>query len=122
MSAHLPDLRQGDDYTLKIAYPIATDITGYKFYLTLKNTFLELDADAPLQYSCVAGTGSLDDPLAGICYFTVPASVMALVQAGSYYYDLQAISTIGEIQTLAPPIDDYEFKLNVIPQITQAIS
>jgi hypothetical protein len=121
-SKHLPNLRQGDDYTIEIKYPAGTDITGFKFYITLKSDFEDLDSTAALQYSTVAGDGLLDDPIKGVCFLTVPAAVMAMVVAGSYFYDLQAIAPSGLVTTLAPPIDDYKYRLSVIPQITRATS
>lgn len=36
---HLPNMRQGDDYTVELKYPAGTNITGFKFYLTLKASF-----------------------------------------------------------------------------------
>lgn len=119
---HLPNLRQGDDYVVEIAYNPVIDITGFKFYLTLKSSFDIQDDAAELQYSTVAGNSLLDNPTAGICFLTVPASVMSNVKAGDYYYDLQAITSTGMIETLLPPIEDYKFKLKVIPQVTRASS
>ena len=53
MSDYLPDLRQGDEYTLcidmsgwdaekKIQVSEPVDLTGYKAWLTLKKDFAEL--------------------------------------------------------------------------------
>lgn len=121
-NSHLPDFRQGDDYSIEIQYPTGTDITGYKFYVTLKETFDDLDAAAIMQHSSVAGTAPLDTPLTGKCFLTVPAAVTTLVPPGSYYYDLQAIDTSGHIVTLAPPVSEYKHRIAVIPQVTLAIS
>lgn len=121
-NSHLPDFRQGDDYSIEIQYPAGTNITGYKFYVTLKATFDDPDDIAVMQYSSVAGTNPLDTPLTGKCYLTVPAAVTSLAAAGSYYYDLQAIDTNGGIATLAPPVSDYKHKITVIPQVTLATS
>ena len=117
---HLPNMRQGDDYTVEIKYPIGTNITGFKFYLTLKASFDDLDAAAILQYSQVVGDNILDDALNGVLFFSVPASITATVAAGSYYYDFQQISIGGQVETLMPPIDDHKHKLIVIPQVTRA--
>jgi hypothetical protein len=119
---HLPSIRIGDDYTLRIAYPVGTDITGFKFYLTLKKSFDDSDADAIFQSSYIAGTNVLDDAEIGVCFFKVPASKTMTIPKGNYYYDFQAISAIGEVTTLAPPIDDYRKKLSVISTITLALS
>ena len=120
MSAiHLPDLRQGDDYSIEIKYPAGTDITGFRFYFTLKNSFDELDADAVLQYSTTAGSGTLDTPLLGSCVMTVPAASTASVAPGGYFYDLQAADNGGHVVTLVPPLSDYNHKLVVIPQVTR---
>ena len=121
-SKHLPDLRQGDDYSIEIKYPAGTNITGYKFYFTMKNAFEDLDTAAVLQHSSVAGTSLLDIPLTGVCFLTVPAATTALAPAGAYYYDLQAIDASGHVMTLAPPIAEYKHKLTVIPQVTMTIT
>lgn len=122
ISKHLPNIRQGDDYTFNFAYPVGTDTTGFKFYLTLKNSFDDLDEAAVMQHSKTAGDHALDDVLNGKLVFLVPAIVTANVPRGSYFYDFQAIDATGGIVTLAPPIDDHKYKLQVIPQVTRAIS
>jgi hypothetical protein len=116
--AVIPDIRIGDDYTLKINYPADVDIRGFKFYLTLKKSFSDLDSDAVLQVSHVAGSGDLDSKSS--CFLTVPASKTEKLKKGGYLYGLQAISASGEIETLAPPIGDYTQKIAVIPSVTLA--
>lgn len=122
ISKHLPNIRQGDDYAFAVAYPNATNITGFKFYLTLKNSFDDLDSAAVLQHSVVVGSHPLDDVLNGNAVFFIPASITATVPRGNYYYDFQAIDNSGGILTIAPPETDYKYKLQVIPQVTRAQS
>lgn len=119
-SRHLPNMRIGDDYVLRLTYPFGTDITGFKFYLTLKASFD--DADAALQTSWVAGENTIDEPLIGICFLSVPAIITASIKRGSYFYDLQVITTSGAIETIAPPMDDYKHKIIAVPSVTLATS
>lgn len=121
MTKHLPPIRQGDDYKSKIAFPVGTDITGVRFFLTLKNDFEDPDELAVLQYTHTAGVGADDDAINGNCVFAVPAAVTATLPAGAYFYDLQAVFIAGDVVTLAPPIKEYKVKLAVIPQVTRAI-
>ena len=109
-------LRQGDTEKLKLDYGGDNDITGFKWWLTLKEEFDQPDAEAALQVSTAAGDHVDDDPAHGIAYlvFTVTAP------AGCYYYDLQERSAAGEIRTLLPLQEDYRTKLRVYPQVTQA--
>ncbi len=119
---NIPSIRNGDDYRLQIQYAVVTDITGYKFWLTLKKDFSDTDEAAVLHVSTVAGNYPMDDPTNGICYLHIPSDVTATLPAGSYYYDLQVKSTANEITTILPPIDDYRARVFVIPQVTRAKS
>lgn len=121
MAKHLPSIRQGDDYKFAVNFPAGTNITGVRFFLTLKNGFDDLDSAAVLQHTHTAGTGADDDALNGSCVFAVPAAITATIPAGAYFYDFQAVFTNDEVLTLAPPIEEYKVKLSVIPQVTRAI-
>jgi len=70
----------------------AIDVTGDKFYFTVKNYSHEDDADAVLQTSVVA-SGS--DALAGKAIIAVSADDTGLVQANSYWYDIIWIRTVS---------------------------
>lgn len=125
MAAFIPDMRVGDEYTLKIQYPAGTNITGYKFWLTLKTNAADLDAAAALQYSTVAGDQPSDEVLNGIAYMVIPSSIMKAVVAGEYLYDVQAKKpgAAGEgIKTLLPPINATDDVVTVFQEITRAIA
>ena len=115
MTQYIPDFRRGDTTDIKIQYPTGVDITGYKFWLTLKNNFEDSDADAVYQISTVAGDNDNDDPVHGLVYLTIDIRI----EAGKYYWDIQSKSPDGIIKTIAPPISDYKNKVTVIPDITE---
>jgi hypothetical protein len=120
MAKHLPTIRQGDDYKVRVNFPAGTDITGARFFLTLKNSFDDDDGAAVLQWVHLVGSGENDDAQNGFCLIAIPASVTAQIPAGAYLYDFQATFANNERVTLAPPIEEYKVKLTVIPQVTRA--
>ena len=120
MANYLEDIRQGDDYTLKVNFG-ANDITGFEFWLTLKNDFEDTDANAVLQVTSVAGSDPGDDPTHGIAYIRILASQTKQIIPGSYIYDLQVKTTSGLINTIIPPNSDYKDRVKVIPEVTKAI-
>ena len=124
MAKYLPDMRAGDDYNVKLVINDSTgapkDITGYKFWLTLKASISDADTAAALQFSTTAGDNVNDDIVHGICYMAVPASMTKSIIPGEYRYDIQ--QRVGNaLTTVLPPIADYKDKLIVIPEITRAI-
>ena len=124
MAKYLPDMRAGDDYNVKLVIKdvagVAKDITGYKFWLTLKASISDADAAAALQFSTTAGDNVNDDIANGICYMAVPAIMTKGIIPGEYRYDIQ--QRVGTaLSTVLPPIADYKDKLIVIPEITRAI-
>jgi hypothetical protein len=124
MAKWIPDFRVGDDYNIKLTVNdvagIAVDITGYKFWLTLKASYDNSDAQAAMQFVTTVGDNVNDEALNGICYLTVPASVTKQVPVGRYYYDIQ--QKVGSsITTVLPPIADYKDKVVVVPEVTEAI-
>ena len=128
MSNYLPDLRQGDEYTIAVDMSNGgvnpTDLTGYKAWFTLKKDILDTDEQAALQFSSVAGDNAADNPTGGIMYLVIPSSMMNNVEAGVYFYDVQIKrpAAAGEgIKTLLPPWDDPNDTIQVLPQITRAI-
>jgi hypothetical protein len=129
MSDYLPDLRQGDEYTLCIDMANdgvnPTDLTGYKAWFTLKKDFADLDSQAALQFSSVAGDNASDTPLLGKIYLVIPSSIMSNVEAGVYFYDVQVKrpGADGEgIKTLLPPWDNPLDTIQVLAQVTRAIA
>lgn len=116
MAKYLPDIRRGDTYRIKIQYPAGTDITGYTHTLTLRTDY---DAATPtISKSSVVGSESGDNATNGIAYLTVPAT-MTNVDVGKYVYDLQLVTTGGEVRTLAPPTSDYKDLIRVVPEVTR---
>jgi hypothetical protein len=129
MSDYLPDLRQGDEYTLCIdmsndgVNPV--DLTGYKAWFTLKADLSDGDSQAALQFSCVAGSEESDKPEQGLMYMVIPSSIMRNVMPGIYLYDLQIKrpGAVGEgIKTLLPPWDNPLDMIQVLGQVTQAVA
>jgi len=124
MAKYIPDLRAGDDYNLKLTVNdiagLPVDITGYKFWLTLKSSYEDLDSAAVLQFSTTVGDNADDVALSGICHITVPASLTKPIPAGKYFYDIQ--QKVGtNLTTVLPPIADYKDKVIVIPELTISI-
>jgi hypothetical protein len=126
MSNYLPNIRAGDDYSIKLIVqkPDLTlqNITGYKFWLTLKTSFALNDAEATLQFITTVGSNPNDNAAAGECYIYVSGAQTKTIPAGSYYYDIQQKTLDGGITTIVPPIEDYKDKIIVVPEITKAIA
>ena len=135
MANYCDDLRQGDERILKIdlsglddkgvRIAPATNLTGYKFWFTLKKDLLDLDSAAAVQVSTVAGDNENDTPIDGIVFLTLSSSVLANVLPGTYFYDLQMKrpGSDGEgIKTILPPIYDPIDPIIVYPQVTRAIA
>jgi hypothetical protein len=124
MSKYLQAMRAGDDYNLKLTVTaintLPVDITGYKFYFTVKSSFDETDLNAVLQFSTTAGDNPNDDIPNGVCYLSVPAALTKVIPQGKYFWDIQ--QTVGtKITTLLPPPVDFEDLLIVVPEVTKAL-
>lgn len=117
MAKYLEDFRAGDTVTIRIDYG-AVDITGWKFWFTLKSKFD--DASPVAQAVTTAGTGGLDDAVNGICYLTMPSDVTKTIPAGKYVYDVQRAidGSPPDVKTLIPPVADYKDKLEVVDGVT----
>jgi len=119
MSDYITDFRQGDSKVIKIEYGTGVDITGWKFWFTMKT---ELDASTIIaQVSTTAGDDALDDVLNGLVYITLDSSTSYDITPGKYYYDVQ-VSKGGNppvIKTILPPIEDYKDKITVVPGLTK---
>jgi len=86
----LTEIIRGDTLPFTITMSIdgnPVSIVGDTIYFTLKANKTDLDASAVLQYSYTYTSNT--NTLAGIGDFKVPASSMANVPPGTYYYDLQ---------------------------------
>lgn len=126
MSNYIHIMRAGDDYNLKLVAEldgVPIDITGYKYWFTVKSAFSNLDSEAVLQFPTVVGDNPNDVAASGVCYISIPGAITKNITAGSYFYDIQQLAGInGGISTVLPPATDYKDKLIVIPEVTQAIS
>ena len=84
---------RGDTRTIKFAVTDsngdAVDITGYKFYCSLKSEETDLDAAAAMSVSTTVGDDARDDAAGGICYLTLSSSDTDDITPGVYYYDIQ---------------------------------
>jgi hypothetical protein len=118
MAKYIEDFRQGDTVKLKIVYDTTTDVTGFKYWFTVKTSFDDPDTAAVMQVETTAGDHVDDDLVNGVIYIVAPASSTAAIPTGKYYYDIQELSLSGEIRTLVPPIEDYKDKVFVSPQVT----
>jgi hypothetical protein len=121
MSEYLQDFRVGDTVRVKIQYPTTTDITGYKFWLTLKNAFEDADPGV-MQIETTAGDDPLDIPGSGRAYLVATPTDTGSIAPGKYVWDIQAMTADGEITTIAPPIAEYKDKVTVVPGATSATS
>lgn len=121
-AGRLEGLRQGDTWRLRLRFPAGTDLTGYAFWLTLKRDFADADADAVLQVATVAGASAGDEPLNGIVHVVASAPATTQVPPGRYVYDVQVRAANGEIRTVLPAWTDYDERVEVLPQVTQALA
>lgn len=105
-SVTLKPFRSGNSRNLRITIRDKTtklpiDVTGDKFYFTVKDSLGMDDAAAALQVSAVAPVGT--DATGGIAVIPVPSASTAPVEPGSYLYDivwLKLTSAPGERDTI----------------------
>jgi hypothetical protein len=100
VSKDLSPLIRGDDWTIKLEIQsdgVPLDISGYKFYLTLKANIDDADPGA-LQVSVVTPTNA--ESVLGISYIIATDVETSGLDALSYHYDIQQIDTSGHVQTL----------------------
>lgn len=122
MSDYITDFRQGDTKIIEIDYGTGVDITGWKFWITLRES-LE-STKIIVQSSTVAGDNVLDDVANGLAYLTITSTDSMTIDAGSYNWDIQVRkgnSDPAVISTILPPIADYKDKINVVPGSTIVI-
>lgn len=119
MAVFLQDIRQGDIYVTKLNFGTTNNITGYEFWLTIKEDFDLPDSQAVLQFKTTAGDYVGDDPVHGIAYLVIPPELTKAAVPGSYYYDLQCKTPQGTIITIVPTVDRYKDKIIIAPEVTQ---
>jgi hypothetical protein len=90
----ISDFKRGDTKKIRLAFTdgngTAIDITGWQFWLTLKNDLSDLDAAAVLQVMTTVGDYVDDDAANGIVYIVATSSDTAIA-TGSYHYDIQRV-------------------------------
>lgn len=93
-------LTEGDDDTFTVTYEDADgnaqDITGWTFWLTVKESITDADSDAVIQKEVTSHT----DPTNGQTEFVVTQSDTADLR-GNYDYDMQRRDGNGDIVTFA---------------------
>ena len=125
MAIYLKDFRRGDTKTIlirrrKIINGVSTpiDITGNLYVL-----FMAPDFDSPptIMLSTTPGDNEMDEPEGGNAYLTIKHLLSKTIPEGKYVYQIQEISKgIGGepvISTIFPPIEVYNEKVAVLPEL-----
>lgn len=122
MAKELADFRQGDTKTIKIDYGTGFNITGYKFWFTLKTEFA--DTTPVAQVVTTVGDHPLDDAANGVAYIELGSDVSKLIPSGAYYWDIQRSipDTPPKVSTLLPTIKNAKDKISVVDGVTLADS
>jgi hypothetical protein len=117
MSDYIQNFRQGNTKVIKIDYGKGVDVTGWKYYFTLKN---EIDDVTNVhQTMTTAGDNALDDINNGLAFLTVDSTASALIPVGKYFWSI-VVDKGGSppvITTILPPIDDWKDKLEIVQAI-----
>ena len=119
MAKELADFRQGDTKKIKIDYGTGFDITGYKFWFTLREELISNDIVA--QVSTTVGDHPLDDPANGIAYIQMESDVTKTITPGEYVWDVQRVlpaTTPPDVLTLLPTLKNAEDKIEVVAGVT----
>lgn len=86
-----PNITRGDTVPVKLTITDAAnapiDITGNTFFFTIKKNYDDLDANALLQVSATAPSGSLST--GGV--ITLTLQVPTTMELGTFYYDVQRV-------------------------------
>lgn len=115
----LSALVRGDDWTLKLVLTSdnsVLDITGFTYWFTLKDNIDEADP-GDLQVTATPDeTGSPSQAEQGILYIRVPRASTSTLTAKTYYYDVQQVDDLGNVQTLLIG------KVKVVKDVTRSIA
>jgi hypothetical protein len=87
----------GNDFVMNFAFTLngsPVNITGYKFFLTLKKDRTIADTDP----ATIKVDGSIVSAAGGTAIATLPASVTKNLD-GTYYYDTKYVDNTGVINT-----------------------
>ena len=123
MAKELKNFRQGDTKIIQLNYGVGINITGYKFWFTLRAAF---EGALVAQVSTVAGDDAaapdlLDEPANGIAYIVMGSDITKAVATQKYFWDIQRLkpaTTPPDILTLFPTEKNLKDKLEVLPQVT----
>ena len=118
MSIYFQKFRAGDTWRIRIRYPVATDLTGYRFCWTIKSGIDDPDEAAILQIWTTAGDDPADDPTVDSFVYLTALPAQTRVAPGRYFWDIQVVTPDGNINTIAPPPAHYTDKLVVVQDIT----
>lgn len=117
MSAYIKDIRQGDNYLLKLQYADGTDLTGYEHELVLSTAFPP-DNTVALDVNSIAAAHPLDDLAQFYVYLELTAVQTAGLTIGDYKWQVRSKDADDRITTLFPPIEEYSTDtVAVIPQV-----
>lgn len=124
MAEFLSDFRQGDTKIIKIDYGTGFDITGWKFFFTMRLDFEEATPIAA-QVKSTAGDHTLDDTANGLAHLELDSVTSAAIEAGGYIYDVQRVKPNGalpvSVLTILPPVASFDDLLTVAPQVTRIV-
>jgi len=115
--ANLEPERRGDTWRWLFKFPITgtanyLDIQGYKFFFTMKSELEDTDADAIIKEDVELVSGT---PLYQV-EIVIDNVRSAAVVPGKYYYDLQGITTGGDVFTVK--FKDDKPKITILPDVT----
>lgn len=117
-SAYIQDIRQGNTLDYKINYGTGFDITDWKFTFTLATDF---EMTVPeLEFQTTVGDNPLDDPLNGLVYLTISASLTDILVPGKYYWAFKRADagTPEDEWTILPPASAYKDMVRVAPRVS----
>lgn len=102
------DIQRGDDYSVAIAVKdenaAAIDITGWKFWITIKSNESDADGSAVVQKAVT----SHDDPTNGLTTVSLSNSDTDSL-LGKYFYDIQFKKADGKVKTLMYGVIDFKY-------------
>ena len=124
MGKYINDFRAGDVFRLKIKKQIKDteldtitpiNLTGYVFTISFSEDF---DSAPKLTKSFTAGQNELDSPADGYIFIEINSEETRLLTPGKYVYDVQMVSSTGDVKTILPPASDYKDKVSVLPDLS----
>lgn len=123
MAKELTNFRQGDTKKIEVNYGTGVDISGYKFWFTLRSKF-----EGPIVAQTIttaganaAGPDLMDDILNGLVYLQMNSDITSLIPVGKYFWDIQRVrpnTNPPDVLTLRPTIKLSKDKIEILPQVT----